>query len=184
MANYNVTITNGQGSQNMKAGTYNVSATSAPGYDLTSLSPTTFTASKAAGSGSFTLSASGTLTLVFNETGAEGGTPITSGSVVMTNQAGTVEYGSQVTIDSTGNAVFQNVAYGDEQTPFTLYFKQLSSDESHNIESGIISVSMTSIAQTEYVLNSPIAEQTISLMDANYSGLAIPSATLSFEEAA
>ena len=43
---------------------------------------------------------------------------------------------------------------------------------------------MTSASQTEYVLNSPIAEQTISLMDANYSGLEIPSATLSFEEAA
>ena len=180
MANYNVTITNGQGSAAMKAGTYTVSATSSFGYDATSLSPSTFTATAEAGTGTFTLSATGTLTFVVNETGASGGTPVTSGTIVMTNQDGTTEYGSAVTIGATGEAVFNNVPFGDQTTPFTLYFKQLSTDENHNIYTGIITVNMNSNTQTEYVQNTAIATQTINLSDANYSGLTIPNATLSF----
>ena len=92
MANYNVQITNGSGSENMKRGTYSVTVT-ANGYEATTLSPVTYTATDDEGSGSFTVSANGTLTLVFNETGAAGGTPVTSGSVVMTDAAGTTQYG-------------------------------------------------------------------------------------------
>ena len=182
MANYNVTITNGQGTSSMKAGNYSVTATEAAGYDLTTLTPTTFTATESQGSASFTLSASGTITLVVNETGAQGGTPVQSGSIVMTDQSGSTEYGSPVTINSSGTAVFNNVPYGSSQTPFTLYFKQLSTDETHNPYVGVITVSMESNTQTEYVLNSPIAEQTITLTDANYSGMPIESASLSFDE--
>ncbi|MBO4539167.1 MAG: hypothetical protein J5781_02740, partial [Clostridia bacterium] len=61
MATYQVTITNGAGSESMKAGAYAVTAVSAPGYDLTSLSPATFTATAEAGSQAFTLAAEGTL---------------------------------------------------------------------------------------------------------------------------
>lgn len=50
------------------------------------------------------------------------------------------------------------------------------------IYEGVITVSMESETQTDYILNSPIAEQTITLNDANYSGLKIPSAELNFEE--
>ena len=182
MANYNVTITNGTGTQNMKAGTYNVIATSANGYDVTTLSPTTFTASTTAGSGAFTLSATGTLTFIVNETGASGGTPITSGTIVMTDAGGNTQYGSAVTINTNGEAVFNNVPYGSTETPFTLYFKQLSTDDNHNIYQGVISVQMSSNTQTEYIQNTAIAEQTITLTDANYSGLQVPDATLQFNE--
>ena len=41
MANYNVTIANGTGTQTMNAGTYTVSASYAPGYDMSTLAPTT-----------------------------------------------------------------------------------------------------------------------------------------------
>ena len=179
---YNVLITNGQGSQAMKAGTYTVSVTEAAGYNLSSLSPTTFTATTSAGTGTFTLSANGTLTFNVNETGAAGGTPVTAGSIIMTNSTGTENYGSAVTINSSGDAVFENVPYGSNETPFTLYFKQLSTDDTHNVFEGIISVSMTAQTQTDYVLNSPVATQDFTLNDANYSGLTIPSATLSFTE--
>ncbi len=184
MSEYNVTITNGQGSTEMKAGTYTVSATSAPGYDLTSLSPTTFSATTSAGTETFTLSASGTLTFNVNETGAQGGTPVISGSLIMTDQTGTEEYGTAVTISSNGDAVFDNVPYGDVATPYTLYFKQLSTDETHNPYVGVISVSMTSQTQTEYVQNTAIATQSFTLTDANYSGLPISDATLNFTEGA
>ena len=178
MANYNVTITEGVGTQNMKAGTYTVTA-AASGYDATSLSPTSYTATAEAGSGVFTLSANGALTLVFNETGAQGGTAVTSGSVVMTDSTGNVQYGSPVTINATGEAAFPNVPY-DSGTPYVLYFKQLSTDDNHNVYSGVITVNMASASQTEYVVNSAIAAQSFTLTDANYSGLPIAAATLTF----
>lgn len=178
MANYNVQITNGQGSENMKKGTYSVSV-SANGYEATTLSPTTFTATESAGSGSFTLSADGVLTLIFNETGASGGTPITGGSVVMTDSTGATEYGSAVNIDATGQAVFNNVPYSSG-TPYVLYFVQKATDDDHNVYEGVITVNMASAAQTEYVLNSPIAAQSFTLTDANYAGLPVAGATLTF----
>ena len=180
MSNYNVEIINGQGTTGMKAGTYTVSATEAAGYDVTTLAPTSYTATEAAGSGTFTLSATGTLTFVVNETGAQGGTPVTSGTIVMTDSTGTEEYGTVVNISATGEAVFNNVPHGSSGTPYTLYFKQLTTDESHNIHEGVISVSMSAQTQTEYIQNLAIATQTITLTDSNYEGLPISSAILNF----
>ena len=182
MSNYNVTITNGTGSQTMKAGVYTVTATNATGYDVTSLQPTTFTATDVAGTGAFTLSATGTLTFVVNETGAQGGAPITSGTIVMTDSTGNTQYGNAVNINASGEAVFNNVPYGTTETPFTLYFKQLTTDENHNVYDGIITVGMGGLSQTEYIENTPIATQTINLTDANYSGLPIANATLEFTQ--
>ena len=58
MANYNVQITNGIGSESMKKGTYDVTVT-ANGYESTSLSPTYYTATESQGTGNFTVSANG-----------------------------------------------------------------------------------------------------------------------------
>ncbi len=167
MANYNVTITNGAGSQAMQRGTYSVTAT-ANGYDTSTLDPKTFTATDNEGSQSFTLTANGTLTFNVNETGAEGGTPITSGTIVMTDETGNTEYGQPVTISATGDAVFANVPYGDAGTPFKLYFKQLTSDDTHNIYDGVIAVDMSSQTQQEYIQNTAIAVQTFTLTDSTY----------------
>ena len=178
MANYNVQITNGSGSQAMKRGNYSVTVT-ANGYDATSLSPETYAVSDAEGTGTFTVSANGVLTLVFNETGAAGGTPVTAGSVVMTDSTGNTEYGSPVTITAQGEAVFNNVPYSSA-SPYALYFKQTASDDTHNPIETVISVSMSEASETQYVLNSPIAVQTFSISDVNYSGLPIADATLTF----
>ncbi len=167
MANYNVTITNGTGSQAIQRGTYSVTAT-ANGYDTSTLEPKTFTATDQAGTQAFTLSANGTLTLNVNETGAAGGTPITSGQIVMTDASGNTEYGTPVTIGADGNAVFDNVPYGTDGEPFTLYFKQLSTAEGYNVFDGVITVETIEQTQTEYVQNSAAAVQTFSLTDANY----------------
>ncbi len=167
MANYNVTITNGTGSQAMQIGTYDVTAT-ANGYDTSTLSPTTFTATATPASQAFTLSANGTLTFIVNDTGAAGGAPVSGGTIVMTDETGTTEYGQPITVGADGTAVFANVPYGSATEPFRLYFKQLTAADGYNPFDGIISVSMTAQTQTEYVQNTAAAEQTFTLRDANY----------------
>ena len=182
MADYNVTIINGNGTQTMQTGDYSVSAIYAPGYDMTTLSPATFTASSSTSTGTFTISATGTLTIIFNETGAEGGTPITSGTVVMTDSSGTTQYGQVVNINSNGTAVFNNVPFGSAQSAYTLYFKQLTSDENHNIYANVFAVGIGSETQTEYILNTlKSVVQNITLTDANYPELPVYNAVLQFE---
>ena len=183
MANYDVTITNGEGLQMMNIGAYSVSAIYAPGYDMTTLSLTIFTATQTAGSATFTISATGTLTITFNETGAEGGTPITSGTVVMTDSTGTTQYGQIIQIDSNGTATFANVPFGSAQSAYTLYFKQLTTDESHNIYENVFAVGMGAETQQEYIINEPKAVlQNFTLTDANYTNLPIHNAVLQFNE--
>ena len=182
MENYDVTIINGQGSQDMKPGAYNVSATYAPGYDMSTLSPTEYTAI-ASGTGAFTISANGTLTITFNETGAAGGTPITSGTVVMTDSTGNTQYGPVIQIDSTGTATFNNVPYGSPESGYTLYFKQLTSDMDHDIYPDVFTVGMGDQTQQEYVINLPkYVPQNFTLTDANYTNLPVYNAVLRFEE--
>ena len=116
MANYNVTIINGSGSQTMETGEYTVSAIYAPGYDMSTIAPATYPATSTSSTGEFTISASGTLSIIFNETGQEGGNPINFGSVVMTNSTGETQYGEVVKIDSIENtlkSVLQNFTLTD-----------------------------------------------------------------------
>ncbi len=167
MATYNVTITNGTGSQRMQIGTYDVTA-EATGYDVSTLTPKTFTATDAPQTQAFTLTATGTLTFIVNDTGAAGGTPITSGSIVMTDETGTTEYGQPVEIGADGTAVFNNVPYGTTDAPFTLYFKQLTTADDYNIFEGVITVAMAAQTQTEYIQNTQAAENTFTLTDATY----------------
>ena len=182
MADYNVTIINGKGSQTMQTGEYDVSAIYAPGYDMTTLSPTSYTATSTTTTGAFTISATGTLTIIFNETGEAGGTPITSGTVVMTDSTGETQYGPVVDINSDGEAVFNNVPFGSEQAAYTLYFKQLTSDENHNIYENVFAVGMGAETQTEYILNTlKSVLQNFTLTDANYPNLPVYNAVLRFE---
>lgn len=183
MADYNVSIVNGEGSLTMKTGAYSVTATYAPGYNMNSLSPTNFTVSPQTVTGNFTLSATGTLTIIFNETGAEGGTPITSGTVVMTDSTGTKEYGQPVSIGTDGTAIFNNVPYGSAESGYTLYFKQLTSDTDHNIYPDVFTVGMGGQTQTEYIQNtSKNVLQSFTLTDENY-GLPVYNANLEFTTA-
>ena len=177
MANYNVQITNGVGSAKMQSGNYAVTV-NANGYDATTLSPDSYTATSG-GVGNFTVSACGVLTIVFNETGAEGGAPVESGSVVMTDETGEIEYGSPVSINEDGEAVFSHLPFNLDN-PYQLHFKQLSSDEEHLPYPDVFTVGMGTETQTEYVVNQPICEeQNFTLSDANY-GFPVDSATLLF----
>lgn len=182
MANYNVTIINGSGSQTMETGEYTVSAIYAPGYDMSTLAPATYTATSTSSTGEFTISASGTLSIIFNETGEEGGNPINFGSVVMTDSTGETQYGEVVKIDSNGLATFNNVPYGSTQSAYTLYFKQLTSDDNHNIYPNVFAVGMGDQTQTEYIENTlKSVLQNFTLTDANYAGLPVYNAGLKFE---
>lgn len=182
MNDYNVTIINGSGSETMIPGEYSVSAIYAPGYDMATLSPTSYTAPSSTSTGNFTIAATGTLTITFNETGAAGGTPITSGTVVMTDSTGETQYGQVVEIDSNGTATFNNVPYGSDQSAYTLYFKQLTSDASHNVYENVFAVGMGAQTQQEYIINtSKEVLQNFTLTDANYANLPVYNATLQFD---
>lgn len=171
MSQYLVPITNGTGSQRLPIGAYNVTA-DVTGYTGV-LDPTTFTATGSDGSQAFTIAATGTLTLNVNETGASGGTPVTSGTCIRCSQDGTTTYGTAKTISATGDCIFDHVPFGTAGTPATFYVKQLTSDDTHNIYSGVITVSMEAETQTNYVQNTLAANQSFTLTDAYYSGLNI-----------
>lgn len=169
MALYPVTITNGSGSQRLPAGVYSVAPT-VTGYTGT-LVPATFTATASDGSQSFTLAATGTLTLTITEDGTAEGTKITGGAFIRCNSEGDTTYGTEKTIDALGACTFDHVPYGDETTPYVFYVRQLRSDSTHNIQSGVITVNMAANTQTNYVTNPLAGTQSFTLADAYYSGL-------------
>ena len=178
MSQYVVTITNGTGSKALPKGRYDVTA-SVPGYAGV-LDPSTFTATEAEGSQAFTIAATGTLTLHVNETGAEGGTPVTGGTFIRCSSDGTETYGIAKTIDASGVCTFEAVPFGTGEAPVSVYVKQLTADDSHNRHEDVVTASMDGESKTQYVRNAPAATQTFTFADANYAGLNI-NGTLTFE---
>lgn len=168
MANYSIDIVNGTASKAICKGNYSVTV-STRGYDAATLTPQTYCCTAGSIGQVFTVEGAGTLTINVNETGAAGGTPITGGSIVMTDSTGTTQYGSPVSIAANGNAVFEKVPYATPEDPFTLFFKQLASDDSHDAYDGVIAVAMNSSTQTAYVKNDPAATQTFTLIDKTYN---------------
>lgn len=168
MAQYELTFTNGTASKVLPAGKYTVTS-NVPGYTGT-LSPTSFTATKSAGTQAFTIAATGTMTITVNETGASGGTAVTGGSFIRCNTNGTTNYGTSKTVSSSGICTFDNVPFGNTQAPAKFYIKQLTSDSGHNVQDGIIEVTMPQQSSTMYVKNEVGATQQFTLADSNYSG--------------
>lgn len=171
---YNVTIVNGQGTVNAVDGTYNVTAT-ASGYDNTSLNPTEITINGES-SHAFTIEATGTLTIHVSEDGTSTGTSVVGAKFIRCDKDGNT-YGSEITTDENGNAVFENVPYDASNAP-RIYYKQTASDGSHNFSDVLSNTTLTTETGTIEVINEIAKTQTVSLTDANYSGLAIESAEL------
>lgn len=182
MANYSIDIINGSGSKNIQKGNYAVSVNAKGYFDPTTLDPQIYICAAGSTGEAFTVEGAGTLIFNVNETGAAGGTPVTAGSIVMTDSTGDIEYGAPVAIGTDGNAIFEKVPHGTVDDPFTLYFKQLTTDDAHDIYEGVITVNMTADTQTEYVKNEPAALQTFTLKDATYN-MPIAVATLTMTEA-
>ena len=165
-----ITITNGTGNADVVNGSYSVTA-DVTGYDNTSILPANVDITQGTNTYAFTIGATGTLTLHVSEDGTSSGTPIIGATFVRTDASGT-EYGSVVTTDASGNAVFNNVPFDATNAP-VIYFKQTASDGDHEFNNAVQNTSMTTSTATLEITNQPGAQRTVNLTDANYSGLPI-----------
>lgn len=165
-----VTITNGTGTAELINDTYAVTA-NVTGYDNTSINPDSLTVVSGTNNYAFTISATGTLTLHVTEDGTTTGTPIVGATFVRTDSAGT-EYGSPITSDSNGDAVFNNMPFDATNAP-TIYYKQTASDGNHEFDSTVQSTTMTTSTSTIEITNQPGATRTITLTDSNYADLPV-----------
>lgn len=170
-----INITDGQGSGSLINGSYTVTANSA-GYEDSTINPSSVNVVEGTNTYQFTIAATGTLTLHVTEDGTTTGTPIVGATFVRTDSAGNT-YGSSITTDSNGDAVFNNVPYDATSAP-TIYYKQTASDGDHEFSDLVQSTTLTTSTATVEIENAPGATRTITLTDANYSNLPIGTATL------
>ena len=124
----------------------------------------------------FTIAADGTLTLHVTDDGTASGNPIVGATFIRTDSTG-VEYGSVITTDTNGDAVFNNVPYAASSAPL-IYYKQLSSDGDHEFSPSVNNTSLTTSTQTIEIQNVVGATRTINVTDANYTDLPIDSGTI------
>lgn len=165
-----VTITNGTGTVELINDTYAVTSDVA-GYDNTSINPDSLTVVAGTNNYAFSISANGSLTLHVTEDGTSEGTPVVGATFVRTDSAGT-EYGSPITTDSNGDAVFNNVPFDTTNAP-TIYYKQTASDGNHEFDTTVQSTTMTTSTETIEITNQPGATRTITLTDSNYVNLPV-----------
>ena len=170
-----ITITNGTGSAELINDSYAVTSNTT-GYDNTSILPSTVDITEETNTYAFTISANGTLTLHVTEDGTSSGTPIVGATFVRTDASGN-EYGSTITTDSNGDAVFNNVPFDATNAP-TIYYKQTASDGNHDFSGAVASTTMTTSTSTVEIQNAPGATRTITLTDANYQNLPIENGSI------
>ena len=170
-----INITDGQGTESLINGSYTVTA-NAVGYDNSTINPSSVSIVEGTNTYQFTISATGTLTLHVTEDGTATGTPIVGATFIRTDSTGNT-YGSAITTDSNGDAVFNNVPYDSTNAP-TVYYKQTASDGDHEFSNLVQSTTLTTSTETVEIENTPGATRTITLTDANYSNLPIDTATL------
>ncbi len=173
---YIIQIDNGTDTLQIVNGTYDVTA-SATGYNNDSISPVSISVIAGTDSYSFTIAATGTLTLHVTETGAVGGTPLQGATFVRCNVDGTVIYGTAITSDENGNAEFPFMPFAAADAPL-IYYKQTASVGEHDYDGSVQSITMTTNTRTIEVTNAPAALRTITLNDANYPNLPIGTATI------
>ena len=163
-----VTITNGTGTAELINDTYTITS-DVTGYDNTSIDPSSLTVTEGTNTYAFTISATGTLTLHVTEDGTTTGTPIVGATFVRTDSTGN-EYGTAITTDTNGDAVFNNVPFAATGAP-TIYYKQTASDGDHEFDSTVQNTTLTTSTSTIEITNQPGATRTIGLTDANYANL-------------
>ena len=170
-----INIVNGTGSESIINGTYSVTA-SVTGYDDTSINPSSISIVEGTNAYQFSIAANGTLTIHVTDTGTSTGTPIVGATFYRSDSTGT-EYGSVITTDSNGDAVFANVPY-DGTNPPTIYYKQTASDGNHEFDNTVQSTTMTTSTSTVELQNALGATRTITLTDANYANLPIDTGSI------
>lgn len=172
---YVINISNGTGSERILNGEYSVAA-AVTGYDNTSILPATQTVTEGTNSYAFTIASTGTLTLHVTENGTAGGTPIVGATFIRCDSGGTT-YGTAITSDASGNAIFGQVPFAATGAPL-IYYKQTGSDGDHEFNPALVNTAMTTSTQTIEVTNSLAAQRTIALTDANYANLPIVSGSI------
>ena len=170
-----ININNGTGTGELINGTYTVTST-VTGYDNTSINPSSVTVEAGTNTYAFTISATGTLTLHVTEDGTTTGTPIVGATFIRTDSAGN-EYGTAITSDTNGDAVFNNVPFDATNAPL-VYYKQTASDGDHEFVQTVQSTTLTTSTATVEITNQPGATRTINLTDSNYSNLPIDSGSI------
>ena len=170
-----ININNGTGTGELINDTYAVTA-AVTGYENTSINPASISVVEGTNTYSFTISATGTLTLHVTDDGTTTGTPIVGATFYRTDSTG-IEYGSIITTDCNGDAVFNNVPFDTTNAP-TIYYKQTTSDGNHEFNTAVQSTTMTTSTATIEIQNAPGATRTINLTDANYGNLPIDSGTI------
>lgn len=163
-----VNIVNGSGTSNLINDTYSVSA-EVTGYSNSTISPSSVSIVDGTDTYAFTIGATGTLTLHVSEDGTSTGTPIVGATFYRTDSSGTT-YGSAITTDASGDAVFNNVPFDSTNAP-TIYYKQTASDGNHTFNDAVQSTTMTTDTSTVEIQNTVGASRTINLTDANYANL-------------
>ncbi len=172
-----VNIINGTGTSELINDNYTITA-NVVGYENTTINPTSIEVVEGTNSYAFTIAATGTLTLHVSEDGTATGTPIVGATFIRTDATGT-EYGTPITTDAEGDAIFNNVPFAETSAP-TIYFKQTASDGEHEFVGTVQTATMTTSTATLEIQNSVGATRTITLTDANYENLPLASATLTF----
>lgn len=165
-----IPITNGRGSKELVNGTYNVVA-EVTGYDNSTIDPNSINVEEGVNEYSFTVAATGTLTIHVSDDGTEIGIPIVGATFIRCDADGNT-YSDEITSDDSGNAVFNFVPFDAKSAP-AIYFKQTQSDGEHTFDDTLQNTTMTSDTATLEIQNAVAEERTIMLTDANYQNLPI-----------
>lgn len=166
-----IPITNGKGNKSLINGNYSVTA-SVNGYDNATIEPSLEEISEGVNEYSFTIAATGTLTLHVSDDGTDIGVPIVGATFYRCDAEGTT-YGEAVTSGDDGNAVFNNVPYADDGTAPNIYYKQTASDGEHGFTDELQTITMEAETHTVEIANEEAPSRNINLTDANYDGLPI-----------
>lgn len=174
---YNVLITDGTGTESVLEGDYSVTA-QVTGYENESIEPSSVTITSE-DTYLFEIEASGSLTLHVTETGESTGVAIEGAKFIRCDKNGN-EYGTEITTNSDGNAVFEHMPYATNSAP-DIYYKQTGSDGNHNFDSALKKINLLGQLYTEEIINAPASTKTFTLSDKYYQNLPISSGTITLE---
>jgi len=165
-SDYTIDFVNGSstGSVTLPVGTYSFISTTIPGYADGNVAQ--FTITPTTTSVALSITANGTLQVTVED---DLGDPITAGALQLSDQTGSVRYGSEEDIVA-GATSFGHVPY--VATGIDFYIAQNGSDANHEPLPNPQAVDMTQQVQDETVIN---ARKTVSpsftMADANYAGI-------------
>lgn len=175
---YVINITNGEGQENILNGNYSVSA-SVTGYDNDTVLPSTVEVKDDTTVLNFTIASTGTLTLHVTEEGTAEGTAIVGAKFIRCDINGNT-YGTEITTNENGNAVFEHVPFAADGAPI-VYYKQTASDGEHNFDGTLKNITLTEETTTKEVANPTAKLINVTLKDQYYTNLTIDAGTLTLE---